>query len=161
MSGALTALTVVTTLGCALVGGVFFAFSTFVMQGLGRLTPSQGVAAMQAINVTAVTFAFMLLLFGTAALCAVVAGWALVDRRGDVSPYLLAGAALYLAGNIGTTGAYNVPRNDALASLDPDDPGAAEPWARYRREWTAANHVRTVTAAAAAASLMIALLAVD
>ena len=42
MSGALTALTVVTTLGCALVGGVFFAFSTFVMKGLGRLTPSQG-----------------------------------------------------------------------------------------------------------------------
>ncbi len=41
MSDALTALTIVTALGCALNGGVFFAFSTFVMQGLGRLTPSQ------------------------------------------------------------------------------------------------------------------------
>jgi len=158
MSDALTALTVVTALGCALNGGVFFAFSTFVMQGLGRLAPSQGVAAMQAINITAITFAFMTALFGTAALCLAVAVWALVDWQGDVSPYLLAGAVLYLAGNIAVTGAYNVPRNNALAALDPDDPGSAAYWQRYLREWTAANHVRTVTGLAAAALLMLALL---
>ena len=159
MSGALTALTVVTALGCGLAGGVFFAFSTFVMQGLGRLTPSQGVAAMQAINVTAVTFAFMLLLFGTAALCVAVAAWAVVDWQGDTSPYLLAGAVLYLTGNIAVTIAYNVPRNDALAALDPEDPAAAEHWARYLSEWTAGNHVRTATGVAAAASLTLALVA--
>jgi uncharacterized membrane protein len=159
MSGALTALTVATALGCGLVGGVFFAFSTFVMQGLGRLTPSQGVAAMQAINVTAVTFAFMLLLFGTAALSVVVGIWAVVDWQGDTSPYLLAGALLYLAGIIVVTIAYNVPRNDALAALDPEDPAAAGYWARYRSEWTGANHVRTATGLAAAASLTLALIA--
>jgi uncharacterized membrane protein len=157
MSGALTALTVVTALGCALNGGVFFAFSTFVMQGLGRLTPSQGVAAMQAINVTAVTFAFMTLLFGTAAACAVVAGWAVVDWQGDSSPYLLAGAVLYLAGIVAMTVAYHVPRNDALAALDAQDPGAAAHWERYLAEWTAGNHVRTATGVAAAASLILAL----
>ncbi len=39
-------------LGSALVAGVFFAFSTFVMKALGRLQPEQGIAAMQSINVT-------------------------------------------------------------------------------------------------------------
>src|SRR3546814_13629719 len=32
--------------GAALVGGVFFGFSNFVMAGLGRTPPEQGVAAM-------------------------------------------------------------------------------------------------------------------
>lgn len=31
------------------MGGVFFAFSTFVMDGLRRLPPAQGIAAMQSI----------------------------------------------------------------------------------------------------------------
>ena len=64
-----TTLTFISAIGCGLVGGVFFAFSTFVMQGLGRLPAPQGAAAMQAINVTAVTPVFMAALFGTAAVC--------------------------------------------------------------------------------------------
>ena len=34
-------LTLVAALGCALVGGVFFAFSSFVMKALGRLPAPQ------------------------------------------------------------------------------------------------------------------------
>ena len=34
-------LTFISAIGCGLIGGVFFAFSTFVMQGLGRL-PATG-----------------------------------------------------------------------------------------------------------------------
>jgi uncharacterized membrane protein len=37
------------------VAGVFFAFSAFVMRALARLLAPQGIAAMQAINVVAVT----------------------------------------------------------------------------------------------------------
>ena len=37
MSDPTTALTFVTVLGCALAAGVFFAFSSFVMQGLDGL----------------------------------------------------------------------------------------------------------------------------
>jgi len=33
-------------IGSALSAGIFFAFSTFVMQALGRQTPSAGIAAM-------------------------------------------------------------------------------------------------------------------
>ena len=54
------------------MGGVFFAFSAFVMQALARLPPAQGIAAMQSINVAAVTPPFMVALFGTALACL---GW--------------------------------------------------------------------------------------
>jgi uncharacterized membrane protein len=38
-------------LGCGLAAGIFFAFSTFVMKALGKLAPSQGIAALQSMYV--------------------------------------------------------------------------------------------------------------
>jgi len=38
-------------LGSALVGGIFFAFSSFVMKALARVPSAEGIAAMQSINV--------------------------------------------------------------------------------------------------------------
>lgn len=67
MTGALLfPLTFLAALGSGLAAGVFFAFSAFVMSGLARLPAPAGIAAMNAINVTAVTPMFMSLLFGTA-----------------------------------------------------------------------------------------------
>jgi uncharacterized membrane protein len=66
MHGLLFAATLVTALGCGLVAGVFFAFSSFVMPALARLTS-----------------------------------------------------------------AYHVPRNDALDTVDAEDPAAAGHWTRY------------------------------
>jgi uncharacterized membrane protein len=48
-----TVLTAIACVGSALVGGVWFAFSGFVMQALARVPAAHGAAAMQAINVTA------------------------------------------------------------------------------------------------------------
>ena len=143
-------LTLISALGSGLAAGVFFAFSTFVMPALGRLPPSQGIAAMQHINVKAINPLFMTLLFGTAAtsLAAIVA--ALVDLGESYAPYLVGGGALYLLGTIGVTMAFNVPRNNALAQLDPSDDGAARYWARYLAEWTRWNHVRTIAPTVAA-----------
>ena len=58
---------------------MFFAFSSFVMKALARLEAAQGITAMQAINVTAISPAFMLALFGTATACAALAVAALVS----------------------------------------------------------------------------------
>jgi uncharacterized membrane protein len=127
------------------------------MKGLAALPPAQGIAAMQAINVAAVTFAFMLALFGTAALCVAAVVWALVDWGEPYAAWLLAGGVLYLAGAIGLTGAYHVPRNNALAAVDPHAADAPERWSRYVGEWTRANHVRTAAALAAAAAFVVAL----
>jgi len=46
--------------------------------------------------------------------------------------------------------AFNVPRNDALAAVDPASAEGASLWASYVTVWTAWNHVRTVAALAAA-----------
>ena len=137
--------TIAAAVGCAAMGGVFFAFSAFVMGALRRLPAPQGVAAMQSINVVAVTPVFMTALFGTALVCL-----AAIVVDGAYS------AALYLVGVIAVTVAYNVPRNDALAAVEPGTAEAERVWSRYVVEWTAANHVRTVSGLAAAALLIAA-----
>ena len=154
----LFALTLVAALGCGLIAGVFFAFSSFVMKALARLQPAQeGVGAMQAINVAAVTPAFMAALFGTAVACGVLAVWALFAWDERFAPYLLVGSLLYLVGTIVLTIAYHVPRNDALARVEPHSADAESHWTRYLSGWTAWNHVRAAAALAAAATLTIAL----
>jgi uncharacterized membrane protein len=157
MDGLLYPLTLVTALGCALIAGVFFAFSSFVMKALARLPPAHGVAAMQAINVGAISFAFMLALLGTGLGCLALAGWALAESDASFAPHLLAGSGLYLVGVIAVTIAFNVPRNDALARIEPASAGAQDAWTLYVAEWTRGNHVRTAAALGAAATLTVAL----
>lgn len=153
----LFAATLLAVLGCGTVAGVFFAFSAFVMKALARLPAEQGVTAMQAINVAAVTTAFMAALFGTAAVCAALAFWSLLVWEERSAPYLLAGCALYLSGTILPTVACHVPRNVALARVEPRSADAESYWRRYLSGWTAWNHVRAVAALAAAAALTVAL----
>lgn len=50
----------------------------------------------------------------------------------------------------------NVPRNNALAAVDPASAEGARVWAGYVTSWTAWNHVRTAAALAAAAALTVA-----
>ncbi len=157
MNGLLFLLTLLAALGCGMMAGVFFAFSAFVMKALARLPAKQGIAAMQAINVAAVTFAFMAALFGTALACGVLAVWALFAWDERFAPYLLVGSALYLVGTILLTIAYHVPRNEALARVEPYSADAEGHWRRYLSSWTAWNHVRAVAALAAATTLIIAL----
>lgn len=150
-------LTLCAALGAGMIAGVFFAFSTFVMPALSRLSPEKGIAAMQSINVAAINRWFMGALFGTAAACVLVAVLALVDWSAPGAGLRLGGSALYLAGTILVTIAFNVPRNDALAASTPETPEAAHLWRRYVREWTRWNHVRTAGAFSAAAILTLAL----
>jgi uncharacterized membrane protein len=154
----LQALTFATALGCGLVAGVFFAFSTFVMSGLGRLPAPQAVAAMQSINVTAVRPMFMIALFGTAVATVplIVAG--IRDRDQAPGLLLILGGALYLVGTIGVTMAYNVPRNNALSALDPASAAAVAMWPDFLVSWVRGNHLRTLSSLGAAAAFTLALL---
>jgi uncharacterized membrane protein len=158
MTSAIKSLTFVTAIGAAAAGGVFFAFSTFVMAGLKRLPAPQGIAAMQSINVTAVRPLFMTLLFGTAALCAVLGVRAVTHWDTYRSPLLLAGSLLYLIGAIVLTGAHHVPLNDSLAKVDPQSISAAKEWTHYLSSWTSWNHVRTIAPIASAACFTLALI---
>lgn len=50
MSTGLRALTIAAALGAGATGGVLFGFSSFVMDGLARLPPAQGIAAMRSTS---------------------------------------------------------------------------------------------------------------
>jgi uncharacterized membrane protein len=144
MSSALFVVTLVAALGSGLAAGFFLAFSVCVMPALRRRPASEAVAAMQTINVVVINPVFMTALFGTALACLAAIGIALADWDGSYGPYAVAGGAVYLLGVIAVTMGANVPRNDALAKLDPAGAEAASYWAGYLAEWTAWNHVRTV-----------------
>lgn len=137
-------------LGAATVGGVFFAFSSFVMKALAQLPAAQGVAAMQRINVVVINPWFMGVFMGTLLLslaCVVMAFFTWGERP---SGWWLAAGLLYAGGTFGVTMAFNVPRNARLARLDAASAEAAACWPTYVREWTRWNHVRTVAALASA-----------
>jgi uncharacterized membrane protein len=157
IDGWLFVLTLVTALGCGLVAGFFFAFSATVMQALARRPPAQGIGAMQSINVVVINPLVMGALFGTALACIAVVIGAVLEWGEPYAVYLLVGGLLYLVGAVLVTIVYHVPRNDALAKLDPNSPDAAGLWSRYVKEWTAANHLRTLSSLAAATLLTIAL----
>lgn len=155
----LSVLILLGVLGAATIGGVFFAFSTFVMGALAQLPPAQGVAAMQRINVVVLNPVFLGTFVGTAVLQGLSALLAVVTSVPIRSPPLLAAAVLYVIGCFGVTMAFNVPRNERLKSWPADSAGALEYWPIYLREWTFWNHVRTAASLAAAACGIVALMA--
>jgi uncharacterized membrane protein len=157
MDGLLFALTLAAAVASGLVGGVFFAFSNFVMKALGRLRPSEGAAAMQSINITVINPLFMTALFGTGLLSLVLIGWGFADLDEPYAGWLIAAGVTYLVGIIATTGGYHVPRNNALARVDPASEEGARVWRTYLVEWTRMNHVRTAAGLASAALLAVAL----
>jgi uncharacterized membrane protein len=152
----LTTLTTLAALGCGVVGGVFFTFSVFVMKALDRLPPSKGIPAMQSINTAAPTPWFMAALFGTGLACVALAISALFRLDEPDAVYHLVGGALYLV-TIVLTIVFHIPRNDALAIVDPDSTDGASYWSYYLPAWTTWNHVRTFASVAAAAALTVSL----
>ncbi|RJK97246.1 DUF1772 domain-containing protein [Vallicoccus soli] len=135
----MAALALATGTGCALVGGVLFAFSGFVLPALARLPGGRGAEAMRSVNLLAVRPPLMLALLGTAAGCAVLG--VLAWRRGE--PLVVAGCAAYLVGVVGVTVVANVPLNDRLAD-------GRVAWDAYVAAWGRWNHVRTLSGVVAA-----------
>ncbi len=150
-------LVLVTALGSGIMAGFFFAFSNLVMSSLAKIPAPHGIAAMQTINLVVVNPLFMLAFLGTAIASVVLIVAALLGWGDLETGWVIAGSVLYLVGGIGVTFAYNVPRNNALAAVSPDDPASATLWTRYLSEWTAGNHVRTIGSAAALICFMLAL----
>ncbi|GLY56773.1 MAG: anthrone oxygenase family protein [Cellulosimicrobium funkei] len=152
---AFATLVVAAAVATGLAGGVLFAFSTFVMGGLRRLSPGEGGAAMVAINRDALRPPLMLLLAASVLLPAAAAVFGLV---GDVAGagWALAGAVVALVGILGVTAVGNVPLNERLdAAAREGDLAAA--WTAFLPRWLAWNHVRTVAGAASSALLGLAL----
>ena len=145
-------------LGCAAIGGVFFAFSSFVMKALSRLPSSEGIAAMQSINIVVLNPSFIGVFMGTAVLSLGMASVALRGWPWPSAPFFIIGAVLYLAGTFLVTLIGNVPLNKRLAAISATDPEASDVWEHYLEKWTMLNSLRAAAALIAALMFIIGLL---
>jgi uncharacterized membrane protein len=154
----LTATAVVSAaMGAAVVGGIFFAFSNFVMKALARLPASEGIAAMQSINVVVLNKWFLGVFTGTALLSLVLAGYALANWSMPSAPWLLGGSVAYVVGSWLLTIAGNVPLNKRLAETAPHASDSADTWLHYINRWTALNSQRALGSVVSALLFIIAL----
>lgn len=139
----------------AFVGGVFLAFSDFLMRSLREVGEPCGSNAMKSINVQVFRYVFiplfMVMVPSTVALA--LAAWRAKQR--NVVGMLGAAAIVYVAFVFLVTGMGNVPMNNALAALDGEE--ASTYWrSKYLPRWTALNTVRTIGCAVSATFSLIA-----
>jgi uncharacterized membrane protein len=144
-------------LGCGLLAGLYFAFSTFIMTAFGRIGQANGIAAMNAINSAILRSLFMPFFFGTTLSSTVLAVVGALRWGEPGSTPMFVGAVTHVLGMFGVTMLFNVPLNNALGATDPASPAAASIWAKYLRDWTFWNHVRTVACVAATALFIAAI----
>ena len=138
-------------IACAVVGGVFLAFSDFVMRSLDRVDTAAGIEVMQVINREVFRTVFMVLLLGMSVLSVVLVGHAYFYLDGPASALILAGGVIYLAGVFAVTAAFNVPMNNALDAMDHSVVESASYWKTvYFPDWTMWNWVRAVASMASA-----------
>lgn len=143
-------------LGCALLGGVYFAFSVFIMPAL-RESGAAGVTAMNAINRVILRSLFMPLFFGTTLVSAALVVIGLMELGSGRAWLLIGGGLLHVAGMFLVTAFGNVPLNNALAAVTTESRTGMAIWNDYLRRWTRWNHVRTLSCLGAAAMFMGAL----
>ena len=144
-------------IGCGLMAGVYFAFSTFIMTALGRIDQTAGIAAMNSINVEIVRSLFMPLFLGTTVSCAVLAVMGLLRLNEPAAAGMIIGGGAYVIGMFVVTMVFNVPLNNSLAAVQPSSGEAASLWATYLKDWTFWNHVRTVASTAASVLFIVAI----
>ena len=155
----ITAGTVAAAVGCALVAGLLFAFSTAVMPALRKRPSAEGIAVMQAIDLTVLNPLFGLVFSGAIRRpCRWSAGTAPFTTDESHATLRGIGSALYVVGVFVETMVVNVPMNNALDAVDPTGDEGASYWRTYLQRWTAWNHVRALAGTAASAILVASLL---
>lgn len=146
-------------LSYAIVGGVFLAFSDFIMRALAHTGGSGGVEAMQVINREVFRWVFMALFLGMAAVSAFIVVYGALNFGGGPQTLIFLGALIYLCGCFGVTVFFNVPMNQALAGMELSADATRDYWTSiYLPRWTFWNTVRTLACALAAAMTLFGLL---
>ena len=142
-------------LAYAVLGGVFLAFSDFIMRSLANTGGAGGVEAMQVINREVFRWVFMTLFLGMAAVSVFMAIYCMLYSLEGAGAFILAGAVIYLLGCFAVTVLFNVPLNEALAAMDFSETATQEYWTgTYLPQWTKWNTVRTVACLLAAAMML-------
>ncbi len=159
MSPIIFVLLQITILAYAFVGGVFLAFSDFIMRALAHTGGVGGVDAMQVINREVFRWVFMVLFIGLAPLSLLIAAYGGILVGHGPGTLLLAAGLIYVIGCFGVTVFFNVPMNEALAGMETAAEATQDYWtSTYLPRWTFWNTVRTVACGVSAALLLFGLL---
>lgn len=145
-------------LAYALVGGVFLAFSDFIMRSLARTGGTGGIEAMQVINRDVFRWVFMALFLGLAPVSAGLTIHAVTGIQSTASVAILLAGLVYLTGCFAVTVVFNVPMNKALAGMDLSDEATRRYWSEtYLPRWTFWNTVRTIACTLSAFLVLVGL----
>lgn len=159
MNSWIQVLGVAALLSSALVGGTFFAFSSFIMKALGKIPAADGIRVMQSINIVVINPLFLGVFCGTALLSGFLAVLPFVtDLQEPLPLWFLSGGLIYVIGTFLLTIAGNVPLNNQLATASPSQATGQAIWRTYLKRWTRLNHARTAAAILAAFCFLMGLL---
>lgn len=128
----------------AVIGGVFSAFSEFIMSALLRTTPAGGIEAMQHINRTVIKTQFVAGILLIAPLSVLFAFYSLMVFEGAALTTLILAPIVYLPTVFLMTVFGNVPMNNKLDRVDHTSTEAKAYWSKYVRDWTRLNHARSL-----------------
>ncbi|MGH1344071.1 MAG: DUF1772 domain-containing protein [Nannocystales bacterium] len=153
----MTTLVFIAAFASALLGGMFFAFSSFVMPALGNIAPHEAMRAMQRINIDVFCWSFAAVFFGVPIASLGLVGYAVLHWSEPWSGSLLAGGLLNTVGSLGATARGNVPLNERLAKQSSSSADANSYWTAYAKPWVRWNSLRAAANLCAAAVLFAAL----
>ena len=145
------------TVAFAGLGGVFLAFSDFLMRSFDKAGQGKAVPVMQSVNREVFRHVFIPAFLIAAATSLVLPVYLVMRETGSAVTWLSFASVTYLAGCFGVTVLRNVPMNNRLEALEGHE---AETYWRdvYRPRWTFWNSVRTAACFVAAGLCQAALL---
>ena len=137
------------------IGGVYFAFSFFVMQSLNKISHQEAILTMNSINSVILKSPFMFLFFFSSFIAFIIflenlILYKLISNEGFASIVFLIGMFL-------CTATKNVPLNNKLADFDLND-STSNPeieWNDYYKNWIKWNHIRTASCFSSMVLLLI------
>ncbi|MEM9734654.1 MAG: anthrone oxygenase family protein [Pseudomonadota bacterium] len=141
----------ITVLAFAAAAGFFYAYSISVMVGLDAAPAKAAIEAMQGINREVTNVWFALSFFGAPLYALIALLLCLLTKNRAAAAWVFMAFAIYMSGTFGVTVSQNVPRNEALALVNATDTSAdlETIWTTYSSQWTAWNHIRTLSSLAA------------
>lgn len=143
----------------ALVGGVFKAFSEFIMTALDRAAPECGIEAMQQVNRAVLRTEFVAAIIALSVVTPLFAAYCLYSVAGPAGTLTAVAAGIYWPSVFLVTVFGNVRMNKQLDVLLPGGAEAHDYWEIYLRRWTRLNHLRTAGCIAASIAYAFAAMA--
>lgn len=144
-SSIITVLLWAAALSSGLIAGVYFSFSTFIMQAFIKIETTQSIAAMNSINKIILHSLFMPLFFGSSIISVALIIFSFIHWGEVGSELTFIAGIVYFIGMFLCTVIFNVPLNNALARTNLKDNNAQQIWSHYLNVWTQWNHLRMVS----------------